>query len=161
MRLVLIGGEAGDSDRSNIAFLEALEAQVERLGLEATLHRTGYLAASEVAAWLWASDLTVLPFRDGASFRRGSLMAAIRHGCATITTTTRVPVPEFVHGQNLWLVPPDDAQALGTALRTLAASRESRDKLRLGSSQLAARFDWDAIAADYVACFETVLMERQ
>ncbi len=161
LRLVLIGGEAGDSDRSNIAFLEALGAQVDRLGLEAALHHTGYLAASEVAAWLWASDLTVLPFRDGASFRRGSLMAAIRHGCATITTTTRVPVPEFVHGQNLWLVPPADAQALGTALRTLAASRESRDKLRLGASQLAARFDWDAIAADYVACFETVLVERQ
>ena len=161
LRLVLIGGEAGDSDRSNLAFREALKAQVDRLGLEAALHRTGYIAAAEVASWLWASDLAVLPFRDGASFRRGSLLAAIQHGCATVTTTPRVTVPEFVHGHNLWLVPPDDAQALGAALRMLVASSECRDMLCLGASQLAARFDWDSIAADYVACFETVLGERQ
>ena len=87
-------------------------------------------------------------------------MAAIQHGCATVTTTPRVTVPEFVHGQNLWLVPPDDTQALGAALRTLLASSECQDKLQLGAAQLAARFDWDSITADYVACFEAMLEER-
>ncbi len=157
LSLVLIGGEAGDSDRSNFAFRGELDTQVTRLGLESALHRTGYIAAAEVAAWLWACDLAVLPFRDGASFRRGSLMAAIQHGCATVTTTPRVTVPEFVHGHNLWLVPPDDTQALGAALRTLLASSECQDKLQLGAARLAARFDWDSITADYVAFFEAML----
>ena len=160
LRLVLIGGETGDSDRSNLAFHKALEAQLDRLGLEADLHRTGFVAAAEVAAWLWASDLAVLPFRDGASFRRGSLMAAIQHGCATVTTTPRVTVPEFEHGHNLWLVPPDDEHALSRALSSLAASPASRGKLRLGATKLSARFDWDSIAAEYISCFKTVLEER-
>lgn len=154
LRLALIGGEAGDSDRSNVSFLQTLEAQIARLQLEPALLRTGYLPGEEVAIWLSASDLVVLPFRDGASFRRGSLMAAIQHGCAIVTTRPRVPVPEFVHGQSLWLVPPDDAPALCAALRTLLASPDHRHRLRQGTTRLAARFDWDAIAVDYATCLE-------
>ncbi len=161
LKLVLIGGEAGDSDRSNPAFLESLNELVNRLGLEPALHRTGYITEADVAAWLWASDLVVLPFRDGASFRRGSLMAAIQHGCATVTTMPGVAIPEFMHGLNLWLVPPNDAQALSEALRTLVVSRECRDTLRQGATQLATRFDWQAIAAEYLACFAAVSEDRR
>lgn len=161
LRLVIIGGEPGDSDHSNPVFLDSLGELANRLGLEPALLRTGYIAEAEVAAWLWASDLVVLPFQDGASFRRGSLMAAIQHGCATVTTLPGVDIPEFVHGHNLWLVPTNDALALGEALRTLVASPECRDKLRQGATQLADRFDWQAIAAAYCACFEAVLKDRR
>ena len=159
-RLALIGGGPGDSDRSNRAFSAALDARIARLQLEPALLRTGYLPDREVAAWLWASDLVVLPYRDGASFRRGTLMAAIRHGCATVTTIPRVSIPDFAHGHNLWLLPPADAPALTAALRHLAASPPTRARLRQGAAQLAARFDWDDIAAACADCFAATLRDR-
>ena len=117
--------------------------RIARLQLQPALLRTGYLPDREVAAWLWASDLVVLPYRDGASFRRGTLMAAIRHGCATVTTIPRVSIPDFAHGHNLWLLPPDDAPgphrrpALSRSLAPLARSPApgrcaARRPLRLG-----------------------------
>lgn len=159
-RLVLLGGGAGDSDRSNVAFSERLDALVADLGLEERLHRTGFLPDAEVAAWLQASDLVALPFLDGASFRRGSLMAAIHYGCAILTTAPQVQVPEFEHGKNMWLVPAGDDRALGDALAQLAAAPETRARLRAGARSLAHCFDWDSIADATLAFFERAL-ERQ
>lgn len=157
LRLVFVGGEAGDSDPENIAFGKGLDDLVRRLRLDDVLHRTGFLPDDEVAAWLWSSDLAVLPFLDGASYRRGSLMAAIHHGCAILTTRPEVDVPEFVHGQNMWLVPPGDDQALARALEVLAESPALRDTLRCGAMRLATTFDWDAIAEATLDLFEKVL----
>ena len=98
-----------------------------------------------------------MPYLDGASFRRGSLMAAICHGCAILTTAPEVGIAEFVHGENLWLVPSGNERALEDALKHLVASPEVRNKIGAGARRLAARFDWQAIAREYVACFEQVL----
>jgi len=46
----------------------------------------GYLPAAEVSAALHASDLLALPFSDGVSERRTTLMAGLSHGLAVATT---------------------------------------------------------------------------
>ncbi len=160
LRLVFVGGEAGDSDPGNITFGEKLDEMVLQLRLEHALLQTGFLGDADVAAWLWASDLAVLPFVDGASFRRGSLMAAIHHRCAILTTQPAVDVPQFVHGVNLWLVPAGDESALQKALGMLAESPEIRDTLRGGAARLAATFDWDVIAGATQDIFDSVLREK-
>lgn len=160
VRLVLIGGEAGDSDDSNVAAQGRLEQLLARPVLKDRVERSGFLPEAQVSAWLRASDLVILPYLDGASFRRGSLMAAICHDRAILTTTPAVGIPEFVHGENLWLVPAGDAGALEDALKHLVSSPAVREKLGAGARRLAARFDWPAIARDYVACFEQVLERK-
>ncbi len=160
LRLVIVGGEAGDSDPDNITYGRKLDELVNRLRLDHALLRTGFLSEADVAAWLWASDLAVLPFVDGASFRRGSLMAAIHHGCAILTTQPAVDLPEFVHGENMWLVSAGDEPALQTALEMLANSPETRDSLRRGAARLAAAFDWDVIAGATLDIYERVLVEK-
>ncbi len=161
VRLVLIGGETGDSDRSNVVAQGKLEQLLARPVLKDHVEHTGFLPEAQVSAWLRAGDLVVLPYLDGASFRRGSLMAAICHGCAILTTTPGVGIPEFVHGENLWLVPAGDEVALEDGLKHLVSSPAVRKKLGAGARRLAARFDWQAIARDYVACFEQVLEQKR
>ncbi len=46
----------------------------------------GPLPAAEVSAWLSAMDLVLTPFADGVSARRGSFVAGLQHGLASVTT---------------------------------------------------------------------------
>jgi glycosyltransferase involved in cell wall biosynthesis len=130
-----------------------------RLGLVIFVHQTGFLDDAAVGAYLTASDAVVLPFTDGASYRRGSLMAAIRYGCAIITTTPQVPVPLFRDGENMLLVKPGDADGLADAMRQLHESAEMREQLRKGASELAHTFEWPEIARATTDYYRWVIEE--
>ncbi len=159
-RLVLIGGVAGSSDPTNAAFIEEIDRLIERYDLTHFVHKTGYLDDAGVSGWLRAADAVALPFNDGASFRRGSLMAAIQHGCAIATTQPRVEIPAFADGENLLLIPPSDPAALADALRRLYESPETRAHLQRGAADLAHQFDWTEIARATVAFYEHALGEH-
>ena len=97
--LLMIGGRVGASDPTNYAYLQQVEARIEQLGLSPALHWTGHVPAPEVSAAFLASDLCLLPYQDGASYRRGSFMAALEHGMPIVTTTPTVTYPDLVDGE--------------------------------------------------------------
>lgn len=147
--LVFIGGQTGSSDAANnAAFLASLEALIAELDLTERVHWTGFLADdTRVSTYLHAADLMVMPYRDGASLRRGTLMAALAHGRPLITTRPTTPTPELAHQENVWFVPVDDAAAVAAAVQTLAASPAMREQLGTAATAVAAGFTWDKIAA--------------
>ncbi len=157
VRLVLVGGGLGSGDPTNEVYFETLKAQVQRLGLVAFIHATGYLEKeSDVGAHLAASDVVALPFTDGASYRRGSLMAAIQYGCAIISTTPTVEIPSFKNNENMLLIPPNDKNALTAALDEVRQSPDLRLRLQLGASELSKQFDWTKITKETLGFFEQV-----
>jgi glycosyltransferase involved in cell wall biosynthesis len=156
-RLLMVGGQVGSSDPTNVAYLERVKGHVVDLGVADQVQWTGYLPDVEVSASLLAADVCVLPYRDGASFRRGSFMAALAHGLPIVTTHPRVPLPDLVDGQNVLLVPPDDAAATAEAVARLWAASELRTALGEGARRLARRFTWDQIAAQTLALFQEVV----
>ena len=107
-----------------------------------------------------AADLMVMPYRDGASLRRGTLMAAMAHGRPLITTTPAARTPELVHGENVWLVPPGDAVALAAAMEALVAAPARRDKLGAAAAVTAEQFTWDKIAARTAAFLDALPAPR-
>jgi glycosyltransferase involved in cell wall biosynthesis len=143
-RLLLIGG--GATAPQDVAHAEAVRARVAALGLADRLVETGHLAAPEVSAALLAADLVALPFRDGASFRRGSLLAALAHGRPLVTTTPADPNDAALLAPAALLVPPGSPGALASALARLAADPEARARLGAAGPGLAARFSWERIA---------------
>ncbi len=146
--LVFIGGQTGASDpTNNEVFLRDLRHQIDRLGLGARVHWTGFLSSTRVSAHLAAADLMVMPYRDGVSLRRGTLMAVLAHGRPLITTAPADPTPELRHGENVWLVPPGDPTALAEAVATLTAESSRRDQLGRAARALAGQFAWPVIAA--------------
>ena len=153
---LLIVGAAGSSDPTNQAYEAELRARVASSGLSEAVTFTGFLPDSEVDALLRAADAVALPFLDGASMRRGSLMAALRAGCAIVTTTPAVSTPGFTDDEALRLVPPGDAAALAAALRQVLEDPALRAKLRSGAATVARQFEWPAIAASVAGFLETV-----
>jgi glycosyltransferase involved in cell wall biosynthesis len=156
-RLLMVGGQIGSSDPTNIAYLERVKKNVIDLGVADQVQWTGYLPDAEVSASLLAADVCVLPYRDGASFRRGSFMAALAHGLPIVTTHPRVPLPGLVNGRNVLLVPPDDAVATAEAVVRLWTAPDLRSALGDGARQLARRFTWDRIGDQTLTLLQEVV----
>lgn len=159
-RLLIIGGTAGSSDPTNAEYLKSIQALAARLGLDEFIHWTGYLDEADVSAHLAACDAVVLPFQDGASMRRGSLMAALRGGCAIVTTEPNTTTPLFIDEENMLLVPPH-APALAAALRRLRAEPALAAQLREGARLLSAHFEWPQIARQTADFFQQIIERRR
>jgi glycosyltransferase involved in cell wall biosynthesis len=157
VRLALVGAVAGSSDPTNAAYLREIDAQIERLELAPRIHRTEFLNDAAVSGYLAAADVVALPFNDGASYRRGTLMAALQHGCAIVTTMPQVAIPTFVDSENMRLVPPNDPAVLTDALRQLHAAPETCAKLQHGAAELAKQFDWHKIAQATIKFYRQVI----
>lgn len=158
LRLVFIGGRRNTLDTSeDDAYLATLDDRIGHHGLNDAVFITGYLPDNEVAACFGAVDLMVLPFSDGASYRRSSLIAAIHCGCAILTTEPSAPIDTFVHGENMWLAAPRSAAALEKAILELMRDDAQLDRLRTGAAALSAHFDWDQIARNTVAFCQTFI----
>lgn len=157
--LVLIGGRIGASDPSNLRYAESVDALIDQLGLVERVRRTGFIESAAVSAHLLACDMLALPYTDGVSFRRGSFMAGLAHGCPIITSTPALPLPELHHGDNVYLVPPEQPEALAEAIRTLADAPLLRARLSQQACRLAEQFTWTRIAQRTADFFLEVLAE--
>jgi glycosyltransferase involved in cell wall biosynthesis len=152
-RLALVGAGASASNPTDRADEAALETLIGELALEPYVIRTGFLAPPAVSAHLLACDLLALPYDDGASFRRGSLLAALEHGRPIVTTP---PAPAarglgdrtLESGRQFLAVPPRDPAALAEAMVQIANDRELGKRLGREARALAARCGWAAIAAE-------------
>lgn len=157
VRLWFVGDPLGASDPTNKAEVRRVEHQLESLGLAGVTQWTGPLQQSEIAAHLQAADVVALPFRDGASYRRSSLMAAINAGVPIVTTRPAVAIESFVDGENMLYAERGDARTLARQLTRLAGDRAMRDQLREGSRRLATAFAWPGIAQAHIDFFDGVL----
>jgi glycosyltransferase involved in cell wall biosynthesis len=173
-RLLMVGGKWGSSDPTNVAYAQRIEALIDELGLSERVMWTGYTPPEEVSANLLASDICVLPYRDGASFRRGSFMAALVHGLPIVTTIANSEwriansqfstlnsqfssrLPRLRDGENVLLVPPDDATALAEAIARLADTPELRHTLGQGAKEISKAFGWDRIAEKTLEVYHAI-----
>lgn len=152
-RLLIIGGAAtSPTDR---VYAKTIQQRLETLALRDRVIITGHIAAEQVSAFLHACDLIVLPFRDGASLRRGSLLAALAHGCAVITTppaspATAAALTGVVHFAAA------HPESLKTAIISLLSNPNARLRLSEAARQAARRFDWQNIAAAHLELYRSL-----
>jgi glycosyltransferase involved in cell wall biosynthesis len=155
--LIFIGGQTGNSDPgNNQTFLTGLRHLITALGLDARVHWTGFVPDERVSAFLHAANVMVMPYRDGVSLRRGTLMAVLVHGRSLITTTPASSTPELVHGENVWLVPPDEPTPLAAAVRIVLADESLQNRLGAGAVKVADLFTWDKIAAETAVFYQSL-----
>lgn len=106
--------------------------------------------ANEIAKLLKSADCAVLPFKDGASLKRGTLMACITQHMPIITTIPKDDDKKiFKHQENIWLVPDNDKRALKEAILYLMKHPDSRSALAYGASKMDRIFNWRKIAEKY------------
>jgi glycosyltransferase involved in cell wall biosynthesis len=103
------------------------------------------------AAALGRAAITYLPFPDGASERRGTLLACLAAGTAVITTDGP-QTPLSLRNAVTLAETPADALAAAAALR---ADDGRAARLREAGTVYAARFSWERIAAEHIALYQS------
>jgi len=164
IKVLMIGGRVGASDPTNAEYVQTIDQKIKDLNLSDHVIWTGFVSDQEVSGYLEICDIITLPYRDGASYRRGSLMAAIHHGCAIVTTEPRVDIPLFNDGDNMLLcqshVINEQAPAfthITPQILKLYRNSELRKKIASGAKRLSQHFDWSKITDDYINFFEEII----
>ena len=160
--LLFIGGRTGASDTdNNQLFMNNINQLVSASQLDEQIHWTGFMSDQRVSTALTTADLVVLPYKDGVSLRRGTLMAALAHGCPIVSTTPTHPIPELEHGHNIWLVPPDDDQALAEAIQHLQNNPDVRQALAQAAQETSQQFGWEPIARQTADFLQEIYLNQK
>ncbi len=144
--LLFVGGRTGSSDVTNLIYADEVDRLIGQLNLTDRVRRTGFVSPDAVSAALLAVDVCALPYRNGASLWRGTLHAALVHGCPIVTTTPQDNTPQLRHGENVILVQPDDIAGLTDAICRLWENPQLRTHLGKAAAALAQQFTWEHIA---------------
>lgn len=160
-QLVFIGGKTGSSDAANQAYLQEIERLIEEKGLGRRVHWSGFLDDAALATHFQACDLMVMPYRDGVSLRRGTLMAILAHGRPLLTSPPAGSGAPLLHGQNVWMTPVDDRELLSDAIAKVAADDLLRQQLSAGAKEVSRLFRWDRIAAETADFYAAVDESRR
>lgn len=160
-QLLMVGGKIGSSDPTNAAYLQKVERMIGELDLGERVHWTGFTSSNEVTANLLAADCAVLPYREGASLRHGSLMAALAHGLPIVSTTlSDVPIeamrqfPMLEDGVNALLTPPEDPVRMADAVAHLMTGAALRSLLSAKAAVLSRQFEWETIAQGHLLVYQ-------
>jgi phosphatidyl-myo-inositol alpha-mannosyltransferase len=105
----------------------------------------GRVSTAGLPGMLAAADLAVLPSRGGESFGL-VLLEAMASGTAVVATDIPGYRDVARNEQEAVLVPPDDIEALATAIGRLIDDAPLRERLRSAGLVRAAEFDWSVIA---------------
>lgn len=149
IRLLLIGDQLGASDPTNVDYVREVSALIQRYALTDSVYSTGYVKDADVGGYLSSADAVVLPFADGASYRRSTLLIAIHYGCPILTTIPSVDVSAFVDGENMLMVQPNNVEDLTRGLSVLYNSLSLREKISQGALVLNGSFQRSALISQY------------
>jgi len=145
---------AGELAPGQYAYHRRIRDLIRRERLESFVDFSGFLPRPQARALMQNCGLAVLPFRDGASLNRSSLVAVISLGMAVITTRPAQPLEGLRPGVHYWEVSPGNPGELARAVAKLLADPGLAQRLQQGSLKARGRFAWSRIARQMIAVYQ-------
>ena len=141
------------------SYEDELRAQVEQLGLADRVTFTGYMNHQQMSVLMREMDLFVLP-SYGDSYA-SAFLEAMASGVPVVGAATGGAMELIEHGQNGWLVPPKDVNAIVEAIQTLKADDALRECLRDNAlACIRQEHSWSAYASRHMQLFERIQAQR-
>jgi glycosyltransferase involved in cell wall biosynthesis len=142
----------GSSPPQHATYLSRVQKSARALSLIWDLN----LSREAIAERLARATVAYLPFVDGASERRASLLAALANGVPVITTRGRF-TPSGLDEAVRYCSTPDQAVAIAQAMIDAPADREN---LAHRGREYAGKFSWENIAQAHVALYQRLAVHH-
>ena len=144
LTLVLAGGRGWGT--------RAVEGAVKAAIHGGRVRLAGYISEEQKAALLRGAAAVAYP-----SLEEGFGLPALEAmACGAPLVTTKGSAMEEVTGDGAFLIPPGDPAALAEALEAAILGGPEVDRRRARALETAARYTWDASAADHVDVYRSV-----
>lgn len=134
-----------------------LEEEIRRRRLRG-IHVTGQLTGQALSTAYASADLFVFP--STTETFGNVLLEAMASGLPSLVAAAGGVLDFAEHGENAWLVAPEDGRALADGLDRLLRDHALRYRLRQGALQTAAARRWDVIYDELIAEYLRVAGER-
>ena len=138
-------------------YYDAFLKRAKELGVQDALVVTGAVPKDDVPSYFAAADLVTHDLHGGCGT---ASLEAMLSGTATIASVTERNYPriELRNGENILLVPPDDADALANMVIDLLDDPTRRDKIGAAESDMVrSNFGLNMVAAEHLETFEKML----
>ncbi|HAV42565.1 TPA: hypothetical protein DCX15_00910 [bacterium] len=146
VRLLMIGDLHNGASEDLRRYVEKLKELAERFKIEDSITWTGYVSKRGTSLYLLSSDICVLPFRDGVSTKRSSLISCLDHGLPVVSTCNGFIPRGMEDHKNILLVPPDDELSLSKAIIELIEDKDLRIRLAKEAKKLMEKeYSWKEI----------------
>jgi glycosyltransferase involved in cell wall biosynthesis len=131
--MILIGANGDTCRASLVSEIPALAPRVVA---------TGALPATELSMAIASCDVMAQPYPDGVTSRRTSMMAALNHACAVVTTQGPFTEPLWQQSGAVAVAPHGDSIAFASIVCELIGNEDRRRRYGIAAKSLyASRFD--------------------
>ncbi len=151
------------SGRTGSAYRRSVERRLRRLRLEGVVELPGHLPPAAVPSALRSCDAIVLPYRraprlPGLASTSAALHEVLAAGVPAVATDVRSMRETLEHERTGLLIPPEDAQALTCALKSLHGDAGLCATLRHGAETHAGELDAADAGKAARRCYESLVV---
>lgn len=130
-----------------LSFFEYVKSQCQKLDIELLLNKD----ESEVASILSNVKIIYLPFPDGISNRRGTLLAAIENGCTIVSTKSQMEEFNAFFDKYCYLVESNEEAAL--IIENLLSEKIFPKEL----TEIKYEFSWKKIVDEHLRLYKNLI----
>lgn len=134
---------------------ETLTTQIDQLGVGEYFRFYGYVEHGKLPEYYLNADIFVLP--SLAEGMPNVVLEAMGSGLPIVATTVPGSKELVKDGENGFVLPPRDSQALAQALITLINQRALREEMGRRSKKIAQGYTWDIVIEKYIALYQQMV----
>lgn len=142
----------GKVNPTKAAYFRKIQSDTQELPIEWVLG----LDEKELSRVFAETKIAYLPFPDGASERRGSLIALLSHGVAVLTSVGQHTPPDMQKAV-IAVNSPNEAAILS---EQICSNSERAAVVRTRAAAYARKFSWERIAAEHVAVYRQTIFQK-
>ncbi|MBC7712062.1 MAG: glycosyltransferase [Rhizobacter sp.] len=151
LRLILIGQFTPETN----AYHRELNLLVKNMELEKVVTFTERLDEKEVSAILQISDLGILPFEEGASFKNGSLAAYVSHQVPVITSKSSTTEKALLENKGIKFYDHKSPQDMNGLLSGIVKDPSQLESMKDQIKELNENYSWENYIKNRMNLYES------
>ena len=149
--LIIVGGY---KDQTYYNYLNTL---ANTSGISESIRWLGFIGDDDLGPYFAIADIAVLPYKNGVSYRRSTLLTAMAHELPIISTNGPYVPHSFVNNNNIMLIDPNKPIQISQAIIKILNDKILRSRLEMGSRSLIKMHDWEKVVNETVSFYSETL----